>query len=189
MKTPIFPHFQFLTLPWLHQVYFLDTYAFFSPLIGARGLRELEREQCPFTSWDKALLLRRKSFSMESERKKERKWSFSVMSDFLQPHGLLPTRLFCPWDFPGKSTGVGCYFLLQGKSSWPMDQTPNPSLSLLHCRHTLYHLNHQEAHPWRVAFCYENISRRISQWLLLPFPCYQQEVCFSHYTIWLGSWK
>ena len=23
-------------------------------------------------------------------------------------------RLLCPWDFPGKNTGVGCYFLLQG---------------------------------------------------------------------------
>ena len=23
-------------------------------------------------------------------------------------------RLFCPWDYPGKNTGVGCYFLLQG---------------------------------------------------------------------------
>ena len=23
-----------------------------------------------------------------------------------------PTRLLCPWDFPGKSTGVGCHFLL-----------------------------------------------------------------------------
>ena len=23
-------------------------------------------------------------------------------------------RLFCPWDFPGRNTGVGCYFLLQG---------------------------------------------------------------------------
>ena len=23
-------------------------------------------------------------------------------------------RLFCPWDFPGKNTGVGCHFLLQG---------------------------------------------------------------------------
>ena len=28
------------------------------------------------------------------------------------PHGLQPTRLFCPWDFPGKSTGVGCHCLL-----------------------------------------------------------------------------
>ena len=32
----------------------------------------------------------------------------------LGPHGLRPTRLLCPWDFPGKTTGVGCYFLLQG---------------------------------------------------------------------------
>ena len=31
----------------------------------------------------------------------------------LWPHGLQPTRLLCPWDFPGKKTGVGCHFLLQ----------------------------------------------------------------------------
>ena len=41
------------------------------------------------------------------------KWSRSVVSDSLQPHGLQPTRLLCPWDFPGKSTGVGCHCLLQ----------------------------------------------------------------------------
>ena len=35
------------------------------------------------------------------------------MSDSSQPHGLQPTRLLRPWDFPGKSTGVGCHCLLQ----------------------------------------------------------------------------
>ena len=30
-----------------------------------------------------------------------------------QPHGLQPTRLLHPWDFPGKSTGVGCHCLLR----------------------------------------------------------------------------
>ena len=30
-----------------------------------------------------------------------------------QPHGLQPTRLLRPWDFPGKSTGVGCHCLLR----------------------------------------------------------------------------
>ena len=35
------------------------------------------------------------------------KWSRSVMSDSLQPHGLQPIRLLRPWDFLGKSTGVG----------------------------------------------------------------------------------
>ena len=46
------------------------------------------------------------------------KWSRSVMSDSLQPHGLQPTRLLHPWDFPGKSTGVGCHCLLR---VWPKE--------------------------------------------------------------------
>ena len=40
------------------------------------------------------------------------KWSCSVMSNSSWPHGLQPTRLLRPWDFPGKSTGVGCHCLL-----------------------------------------------------------------------------
>ena len=34
------------------------------------------------------------------------------MSDSVQPHRQQPTRLPCPWDSPGKNTGVGCHFLL-----------------------------------------------------------------------------
>ena len=37
----------------------------------------------------------------------------SVMSDSVRPHRQQPTRLPCPWDSPGKNTGVGCHFLLQ----------------------------------------------------------------------------
>ena len=37
------------------------------------------------------------------------KWKWSPT---LRPHGLQPTRLLCPWDFPGKSTGVGHHCLL-----------------------------------------------------------------------------
>ena len=40
--------------------------------------------------------------------------SHSVMSNSLQSHGLYPIRLLCPWNSPGKNTGVGCHFLLQG---------------------------------------------------------------------------
>ena len=40
------------------------------------------------------------------------KWRHSVVSDSSWPHGLQPTRLPRPWDFPGKSTGVGCHCLL-----------------------------------------------------------------------------
>ena len=49
-----------------------------------------------------------------------------------------PTRLLCPWDFPGKNTGVGCHFLLQ--EIFPI-QGLNPGLP--HCRQTLYRLSHQ----------------------------------------------
>ena len=43
----------------------------------------------------------------------------SILSAQLFSHAwffvtLWPTRLLCPWDFPGKTTGVGCHFLLQG---------------------------------------------------------------------------
>ena len=35
------------------------------------------------------------------------------MSDSSRSHRRQPTRLLCPWDSPGKNTGVGCHFLLQ----------------------------------------------------------------------------
>ena len=65
--------------------------------------------------------------------------SHLVMPDSLQPHGLQPTRLLCPWNFPGKDTGVGNHFLL----GIFLAQGSNPSL--LHCRQILYQLSYQEA--------------------------------------------
>ena len=59
----------------------------------------------------------------ESEK---RKWRRSVVSDSSQPHGLQPTRLLRPWDFPGKSTGVGCHCLL-----WPIAMRGNDNSRLL----------------------------------------------------------
>ena len=35
------------------------------------------------------------------------------MSNSVRPHRRQPNRLLCPWDSPGKNTGVGCRFLLQ----------------------------------------------------------------------------
>jgi len=40
-------------------------------------------------------------------------FSHSVVFDSLRQHGLWRTSLLCPWNFPGKVTGVGCHFLLQ----------------------------------------------------------------------------
>ena len=41
------------------------------------------------------------------------KWSRSVTSDSSRHHGLQSTRFLHPWDFLGKSTGVGCHCLLE----------------------------------------------------------------------------
>ena len=46
----------------------------------------------------------------------------------------IAVRLLCPWDSPGKNTGVGCHFLLQG--IFPTQES-NPCL--LYCRWILYH--------------------------------------------------
>ena len=49
-----------------------------------------------------------------------------------------PTRLLSPRNVPGKSTGVGCHFFLQG-----IFPTQGLNLGLSHCRQTLYRLSHQ----------------------------------------------
>ena len=54
--------------------------------------------------------------------------SCSVVSDSLWLHGLKPSRLLCPWNSPGKNSGLGCPFLLLGIF---LNQGLNPSL--LHC--------------------------------------------------------
>ena len=51
---------------------------------------------------------------------------------------LQPMRLLCPWNSPGKNTGVGCHFLLQG-----ILPAQGSNLGLLHYRHILYHLSQQ----------------------------------------------
>ena len=56
---------------------------------------------------------------------------YSVMSNSLQPHGLQPTRLPHLWNFLGKNTGAGSYFLLQG-IFLTQGSNPPPLSRLLH---------------------------------------------------------
>ena len=60
------------------------------------------------------------------------------VSNSLKPHELQPARLPCPWDSPGKNTGVGCHFLLQGGSSQSRDQTHVSCISCV-SRQILYY--------------------------------------------------
>ena len=58
------------------------------------------------------------------------------MSDYCDP--MEPARLLCPWDSPGKSTGVGCHSLLQG--IFPTQEL-NPGL--LQCMQILFRLSYE----------------------------------------------
>ena len=77
-------------------------------------------------------------YGCESWPIKKAKVKSQVLSNSLRPHRLKPTRLLCSWDSPGKNTGVGCHFLLQG--IFPIQGS---NLGLPHSRQTLYCLSHQ----------------------------------------------
>ena len=50
------------------------------------------------------------------------RWSRSVVSDSSRLHGLQPTRLLHPWDFPGKSTGVGAIAFSEKAPEWSQNR-------------------------------------------------------------------
>ena len=83
-----------------------------------------------------------------------------VLSDSLWPHGLQPTRLLCPWDFPGHNTGVGCHALLQGIF---MTQGSNPGR--WHCRQILYCLSYLQGPTWSGPFTLVILSPISVPWL------------------------
>ena len=72
--------------------------------------------------------------------------------------------LLRPWDSPGKSTGVGCHFLLQG--IFPT-QGLNPGL--LHYRQILYYLGHQESPQIDHGSVHGILQPRILEWVAILF--------------------
>ena len=79
--------------------------------------------------------------------------SCSVVSDLLRPQGLQPTRLFCPWNSPGKNIGVACHILLQG--IWPTQRLKACLLCLLH----LLQWNTWRSHHKGIRFSLEHHNR------------------------------
>ena len=84
-----------------------------------------------------------KESSFKMQQDSVSKYTFSVsrsdVSNSLWPDGLQPTKLLCPWNLPGKNTGVGCHFFLHG-----IFLTQGSNQGLLHCRQILYHLSPRE---------------------------------------------
>ena len=90
----------------------------------------------------------------------------SVVLESLRSHRLKLTRLLCPWSFPGKDTGVGCHFLLQG--IFPTQGSKLHLLCLLHWQADSLPLNHLEN-----LYCYQTIKKSLSH--------YSMKLCFLVY--------
>ena len=87
--------------------------------------------------------------------------SRSVMSDSLRHHD--STRLLCPWESPGKNTGVGSLFLLQG-----IFPTQEFSPGLPYHRQILYHLSYQGSPKHRLGSKCASVSETERQAWVLP---------------------
>ena len=84
-----------------------QSYDFFHSYVG---MWELNYKGWVLKNWSFWTLVLEKTLQGTLDSESE---SHSVVSDSLRPHGLQSTRLLHPWDFPGKSTGVGCHCLLR----------------------------------------------------------------------------
>ena len=91
--------------------------------------------------------------------------SLLVMSNSLWPYGLYPGRLLCPWNSPGKTTGVASHSLLLG--IFPIQGS---NMGLLHFRQILYQLSHQRSPLSPFSFF-------LSRYLLISL--FHQFCCFS----------
>ena len=76
----------------------------------------------------------------------------------LQHHELHPARLLCPWDFPGKNTGVGFHFLLQG--FFPIQGS---NLHLLHWQADSLPLSHHQGSPFKMYYLCEKLASLVTQ--------------------------
>ena len=83
--------------------------------------------------------------------------------------------LLCQWESPGKNTGVGCHFLLQGIFS---TQGLNPGL--LHYRQILYHLSHQESSKIDHGSVHGILQPRTLEWVA---------ILFSRGSSWSRNWN
>ena len=127
----------------------------------------------------------------------------------LATHRLQPTRLLCPWDSPGKNTGVGCHFLLQYFKLKPMKSLDCPfNISFLYhrchfnsnnfinqtklCKSSdgIIHLPFSWADSWQHIFRPNSLWQKLviflrnfstSQFLINP-KTLRVLVCFYHYT-------
>ena len=94
-------------------------------------------------------------------------WHFATAMDYSLPGSS------CPWDFPGKNTGVGCHALALLQGIFP---TQGSNLGVPHCSQILYHWATRE---------YSNVCTSIIISQFIPHFPLGNHVCFLH--LWLYS--
>ena len=82
-----------------------------------------------------------------------------ISSPYMQPHGLYPSRLLCPWGFSRQEYGSGL-------PCPPPGDLPNPGLS--HCRQILYHLSHQQSPRHRLNRSKDTLGSMMFPYSFLP---------------------
>ena len=97
------------------------------------------------------------------------KWCHSVMSNSLQSHGLWPTKLLNPWNFPSKNTIVVAISFSRG-SSWSRYQTQVSSIE----GRCFYHLSHQGS---RICKAISRTSCKFRAGWIRSWNWYCQEKC------------
>ena len=90
-----------------------------------------------------------------------------MVSDSVRPHRLQPIRLLRPWDFPGKSTGVGCHCLLWRMS---IDNSKSFTRKLFFFKQSGWEIGYQ------VQVLFRIIERSVMMAKLLPTA--NPQVCF-----------
>ena len=84
-----------------------------------------------------------------------------VVSWLCNPMAIASQTPLCPWNSPGKNTGVGSHSLLRG-----IFLTQGLNLGLLHCRQILYHLSHQSWPPYSLTIWVVAIFTEHPPWAL-----------------------
>ena len=114
----------------------------------------------------------------------------------LWPHGLELSKFLCPWNFPGKNTGVGCHFLFPGifltqgsnprhlRCRWSSSLQADVSL-LSHQRSPFIWLQSPEQHltyPSEIPFwdCHLHFSLNIANTNLTIFPVSRSGLTGTH---------
>ena len=91
-------------------------------------------------------------------------------------------RLFCPWDFLGQNTGVGCHFLLRG-----IFPTQGSNLHLLRCWRIVYHWTIREDKARLGVRCMHSNVKGIDFYLMRLYKIYMSWISACEFANWENS--